>query len=109
MSIITITKENFNEEVLNSNVPVLVDFWAPWCGYCRRLSPAIDAIEKKYEGVIKVAKVDIDQNPELEEKFSINTIPTLLLFKSGKEGNAIIAPDSKAKIEQWLAEQGVTV
>lgn len=79
-----LTKENFNAEVLDSDLPVLVDFWASWCGPCMMLAPTIEQIAKEYGDKYKVCKVNVDDEPDLAVKFGINTIPTLLVFKDGK-------------------------
>lgn len=90
MSEIVITSDNFQEEVINSQIPVLVDFWAEWCGPCKMLSPIIDEIAKDYEGKLKVGKVNVDEQQELAAKFSIMSIPTLKVFKDGKEVNTSV-------------------
>ena len=79
-----LTKENFNAEVLDSDLPVLVDFWASWCGPCMMLAPTIEQIAKEYGDKYKVCKVNVDDEPDLAVTFGINTIPTLLVFKDGK-------------------------
>lgn len=107
MSIINITTNDFEEKVLKSDKPIVLDFWAPWCGYCRRLNPVIDKISEEYDANIIFAKVNIDEEPQLAEKFSVNTIPTLIAFKNGVSGKEIIAPQSKADIDKWLSEQGL--
>lgn len=84
MSEITITSKNFDEEVVKSEVPVLLDFWATWCGPCMMLSPIIAEIAEEYTDGIKVGKVNIDEEPELAEKFDISVIPTVIIFKDGK-------------------------
>ena len=83
MSVVTITKDNFNSEVLQSDKPVLLDFWATWCGPCRMLSPIVDQVADERTDV-KVGKVNVDEQPELAAKFGVMSIPTLLVFKNGK-------------------------
>ena len=97
MSVIELTKDNFEAEVLNSDVPVLVDFWAPWCGPCKMLSPVIEEVAKQAQG-FKVGKVNTDENQELAMKYNIRTIPTLIVFKDGKEFNKSIGVISKDEI-----------
>lgn len=104
MAIINITKEIFEEQILKADQPVLVDFWAPWCTYCRRIAPAFDKIAKQQEDKLVFAKVNVDEAPEIAEKYGIDTIPTLLLFKNGEVAETIVAPDSKAKIETFIQE-----
>ena len=107
MTPVTITKENFAELVERAEKPVLVDFWAPWCVYCRRIGPAVDQIAQQYDGQLVVGKVNIDEQPELEERFQVDTIPTLLLFQKGSHGPALVAPSTAAQIKEWLAGQEV--
>lgn len=106
MSVIHVTKENFEKAVLLAQQPVLVDFWAPWCGYCRRIAPAIDAIAEEQSGRLSVGKINIDEEPALAEQFEVMTIPSLFLFQNGKTDEPLIAPASKAQIEDWLKEKG---
>ena len=81
MSAFNVTKENFKTEVLEAKTPVLVDFWAPWCGYCRRIGPAVDALAAEYAGKVAVGKVNVDEQPELAEQFKVMTIPSLFVFQ----------------------------
>lgn len=84
MAEITITKDNFEAEVLQSALPVLVDFWAPWCGPCRALAPTVAQIAEEYDGRIRVGKVNVDEEGELAEKYGISGIPAVLLFRGGE-------------------------
>ena len=84
MAEIILTKQNFEAEVLNSDIPVLVDFWASWCGPCMMLAPVIAELAEEYEGKIKVGKVNVDEQSELAMQYRVASIPTLLLFKDGK-------------------------
>ena len=104
MAIINITKDICEEQILKADQPVLVDFWAPWCTYCRRIAPAFDKIAEQQEDKLVFAKVNVDEAPEIAEKYGIDTIPTLLLFKNGEVAGTIVAPDSKAKIETFIQE-----
>ena len=97
MSIITLTAENFDKEVINSPVPVLVDFWAAWCGPCRMLSPIVDEIAEEVSG-IKVAKVNIDEQPDIARRYRIMSIPTLMLFKNGEVAEKLIGVQPKELI-----------
>ena len=106
MSVKTLTKDNFTTEVLQSDQAVLLDFWAPWCGYCRMLAPIFDQLAAAYEGKIRFAKVNIDDVPSLAQQFSVMTIPTLLLFRGGKENEPLVAAKSKFQIEEWLKQSG---
>ena len=101
MAAIEINKEQFSE-YLQGDKPLLVDFWAPWCGYCRRIAPAYEKIAESYGRDILVAKIDIDDEPLLADKEQIEVIPTLVLYQDGKAVASIVAPESKAAIEEFL-------
>ena len=97
MSVINIKKNNFQNEVLNSEMPVLLDFWAPWCGPCRMVSPIVDEIAAE-RGDIKVGKVNVDEQPELAGQFGVMSIPTLVVMKRGKVVNQMVGARPKAQI-----------
>ena len=90
------------QELLNGNKPVLVDYWAPWCGYCRRIGPAYDRIADQFAGQVQVVKVNIDDEPMLAHREHIEVIPTLVLYKDGKAIGSVVAPESKAAIEEFI-------
>lgn len=90
MKPVELNDSNFDQEVLNSETPVLVDFWAVWCGPCRAIAPVVEEMAKSYDGKLKVGKLDVDNNPETSVKFGIRSIPTLLVFKGGKVVEQII-------------------
>ena len=102
MSEVVITKDNFQAEVLDSDIPVLVDFWATWCGPCRMLSPVIDEIAKEHEGTLKVGKVNVDEQPELANSFRVSAIPTVILFKDGQVVDSFMGYRDKASVEEFL-------
>ncbi len=101
MAPLTITKENFETEVLQSPVPVLLDFWAAWCGPCRMLSPIVDAAAEKAENA-RVGKINVDEQPELAEKFGIMSIPTLVVMKNGKMVSKSVGGKSEEEILDML-------
>ena len=103
MSELKITKENFIGEVMDSEQPVLVDFWAPWCGSCRMLSPVISEIAEDQEGKVKVGKVNVDEEQELAELFGIMSIPSVLVFKNGNVTAKSVGMQPKEDLERLLA------
>lgn len=101
MSAIEITSQNFDKEVLQSSVPVLLDFWASWCGPCRMLSPVVEEISNEYSN-IKVGKINVDEQSELAQKFGIMSIPTLMVFKNGKNIDTRVGARPKSDILAML-------
>lgn len=103
MSAINMNKAQF-EQFMQEEKPVLVDYWAPWCVYCRRIAPAYEKIAEEYGDQLVIGKVNIDEEPQLAEAEKIEVIPTLVLYRSGKVVDSIVAPDSKAAIERFIKE-----
>lgn len=101
MAVITITKENFAQEVLQSEKPILLDFWASWCGPCRMLSPIVDEVAEE-RGDVKVGKVNVDEQPELAGEFGVMSIPTLLVFEQGKLVRQAVGARPKASVLDLL-------
>ncbi len=99
---VAVTSSDFESEVLKSDVPVLVDFWAVWCGPCKLVAPHVDALAQEYAGRLKVMKVNVDEEPEISGKYGIMSIPTLLFFKDGKVANQIVGAASKGAIVNVL-------
>ncbi|MCB0408116.1 MAG: thioredoxin [Bdellovibrionales bacterium] len=98
MATTPVTDTNFENDVLNSNTPVLVDFWAEWCGPCKALGPKLEEISNELNGKLKVLKLNIDENPEAPSRYGVRGIPTMILFKSGKEVDSIVGNHSKENI-----------
>lgn len=98
MSELVITKDNFDAEVLNSELPVIVDFWADWCGPCKKLGPIIAQIAEEYEGKVKVGKVNVDEQMLLSSKYNIMSIPTVILFKGGQVDKTSVGFKSKSEL-----------
>jgi thioredoxin 1 len=95
---IVVTDSNFQQEVLNSEKPVLVDFWAVWCGPCKMIAPVVEELAKEYAGQLKVGKLDVDNNPEVSMKYGIRSIPTLMVFKEGKVVEQIVGAVPKRNL-----------
>lgn len=102
MAEIVITNENFEEEVINADIPVLVDFWAAWCGPCKMLAPVVEEIAEEYEGKLKVGKVNIDEQMDLAMQFKVTSIPTLILFEKGEAIKREVGFMTKSEIEEML-------
>ena len=102
MAELKITRENFENEVMKSNIPVLIDFWAPWCGPCRMMGPIIEQLAEEYEGKAKVGKVNVDEEGELSQAFGVMSIPTIVLVKDGKVVTQAVGARPKAEVEAML-------
>ena len=107
MAMTKLTKENFEAEVLSAQETVMVEFSAPWCGYCRRIAPAVEALAESLAGKVKVGTIDIDEQPELTGRYEVETIPSRFGVRGGQAmGEALVAPQSRGQIEGWLRENG---
>ena len=102
MAELKITRENFENEVMKSDIPVLIDFWAPWCGPCRMMGPIIEQLAEEYEGKAKVGKVNVDEEGELSQAFGVMSIPTIVLVKDGKVVKQVVGARPKAEVEAML-------
>jgi thioredoxin 1 len=102
MSTAKVTESTFEAEVLKSGEPVLVDFWAEWCGPCRQIAPALEEISNEMAGKVKIAKLDIDQNQNIALKYGVRSIPTLILFQDGKVAGTQVGAWPKGKLVEWI-------
>jgi thioredoxin 1 len=108
MSTVPVTDESFERDVLKAEGPVLVDFWAEWCGPCKQIAPALDAISEELAGHVTIAKVNIEDSPTTPSRYGVRGIPTMMLFKDGHMASMKVGAMPKQKILEWLAETGVT-
>ncbi len=104
MSIHHFTDSNFRKEVLESKVPVVVDFWADWCGPCKRITPIVEELAKEFDGKVKIGKLDVDSNPQSASAYGIMSIPSLIFFKNGKVTDQVTGALNKASLKQKIAE-----
>jgi thioredoxin 1 len=102
--VMAVTDTDFEEKVLKSSLPALVDFWAAWCGPCRVVSPVVEELAADYDGRINVSKCNVDENPSTPSKYGIRGIPTLIIFKDGKEIDRVVGAVPKAKIEELISK-----
>jgi thioredoxin 1 len=107
MSTVKVTDQSFEQDVLKADKPVLVDFWAEWCGPCKQIAPALDQISEELADVVTVAKVDIEANPTVPSRYGVRGIPTMMLFRGGQMASMKVGAMPKQKILEWLQEAGV--
>ncbi len=103
-NVLEVTKDTFDNEVKNADVPVLVDFWAPWCGPCRALAPVIDELAVEFDGKAKIVKINTDENTELAQQYRISGIPSLLFFKGGEPVEQLVGVQQKSDLAKKLTE-----
>ncbi len=104
MSLLYLTDTNFKKEVLESRLPVVVDFWASWCGPCKMIAPLVEELAKEYQDKVKVGKVNVDENPKIATRYGIMSIPTLIIFKHGKVMEQIVGALSKSDLKKRIEE-----
>ena len=102
MATVKIDNSNFQSDVLGSSEPVVVDFWAEWCGPCKMISPALEEISEEMDGQVKIAKVNVDENQELAVQYGVRSIPMLLMFKNGEIADQMVGAAPKAKLSDWI-------
>ena len=104
MATVKVTDQSFATDVLQSKEPVVVDFWAEWCGPCRMIGPALEEIATEMQGKVKIAKVNIDENPEIASQLGIRSIPTLFIFKDGQKVDQMVGAKPKGDLSRWIAK-----
>ena len=101
-NVLNVTDENFDEEIINSDIPAMVDFWAEWCGPCKMVGPVVEELAKEYDGRIKVASMDVDGNRQTPARFGIRNIPTLIFFKNGEVAQTVVGAYPKSHLDGEL-------
>ncbi|AVW92542.1 MULTISPECIES: thioredoxin [Roseobacteraceae] len=104
MATVKVSDDTFASEVLNSDIPVVVDFWAEWCGPCKQIGPSLEELSNEYEGKVKIVKVNVDENPNAPAQFGVRSIPALFMFKDGEVISNKIGAAPKAALAGWIAE-----
>ena len=102
MGTVAVTDATFDEEVKNSDVPVVVDFWAEWCGPCKMIAPALEELAGEFDGKVKIAKINIDENPDIAAQYGVRSIPTLYMFKGGEVVDQMVGAAPKGKLSDWM-------
>jgi thioredoxin 1 len=104
MATVKVTDQSFDSDVLQAQTPVVVDFWAEWCGPCRMIGPALEEISNEMAGKVTIAKVNVDENPEIASKYGIRSIPTLMLFKGGELASQKVGAAPKGDLQRWIQQ-----
>ena len=105
MATVKVDNKNFQSDVLEAEGPVVVDFWAEWCGPCKMIGPSLEEISREMDGKVKITKLNIDENPELAAKFGVRSIPTLMLFKDGEVADIKVGAQPKTALSQWISSK----
>jgi thioredoxin 1 len=109
MATLKVTDQSFEADVLNSAEPVVVDFWAEWCGPCRMIGPALEEISTEMAGKVKIAKINIDENPQIAAKLGIRSIPTLFIYKDGQKVDQMVGAKPKGDLQRWISKTAAPV
>jgi thioredoxin 1 len=109
MATLKVTDQSFEADVLNSAEPVVVDFWAEWCGPCRMIGPALEEISTEMAGKVKIAKINIDENPQIAAKLGIRSIPTLFIYKDGQKVDQMVGAKPKGDLQRWISKSAAPV
>ena len=102
MATVKVDNANFQSDVLDSDIPVVVDFWAEWCGPCKMIAPSLEEISDEMDGAVKITKLNIDENPDLAAQYGVRSIPTLVLFKSGEPASMQVGAKPKSALSEWI-------